>query len=176
MASKNRSVVITVIAVAVIVILCVTYSSVELHLTNGFGDRDRNEGGQSGGASRLDRYCNIEIPNRQLLNHSLKENWTLQYLAINIRHGDRSAIHRMPGTTTFIDSSLPSQTPLDNKTTIYIEKLKAFHLSALPGSRKRYNFEKVTNDQCTEYSLQLFIPGIWYYLTLAILFRTKKRT
>lgn len=50
--------------------------------------------------SRLSEYCNIEVPEREVKSSYDIPGWELQHLAINIRHGDRSALHRIPGTTT----------------------------------------------------------------------------
>lgn len=48
--------------------------------------------------TRLTHYCNVEVPNRVESEMYGISGWELQHLAVNIRHGDRSTLHRIPGT------------------------------------------------------------------------------
>jgi len=78
--------------------------------------------------NRLDKYCNKEIPKRKVSNE-LSSNWKLVYLALNIRHGDRSPIHNIPGTVS--ESSHSANALIDDKVLGYIPSLANFRLSTL---------------------------------------------
>jgi protein tyrosine phosphatase len=78
---------------------------------------------------RLEAYCNIETTERQAFERSLDDNWELQYLTLNIRHGDRSAVHHFY-SGDWRDSSAPE--PVDmSAVSPYIDQLRTFHLSPL---------------------------------------------
>lgn len=50
--------------------------------------------------NRLDQYCAAKsIQGQEGPAIELKDEWKLIYLALTIRHGDRSPIHSMPGST-----------------------------------------------------------------------------
>lgn len=150
MAISRKLCTTSIVCVALLMVLWIAYSPVDIHLTNtlsGMGIPGIVDSSFYDNTERLAKYCNTEIPARVQPNESISDNWELQYLAINIRHGDRSSIHRMPGTVTPNDprDALNSPRALDNITaaSTFIDKLKTFHLSALPGNSHRYNFEKV---------------------------------
>jgi hypothetical protein len=138
-AISRKATVVTALGVVLVVVVWYVYSSHELHLPSSLSAIGIAT--STSGRERLAKYCNIEIPERRSYNHSIDDDWELQYLAVNIRHGDRSAIHRLPGTIT------PGNgiSEVDNVTAAspYIEKLRTFQLSALPGSEKRFNSEQV---------------------------------
>ena len=49
--------------------------------------------------NRLDQYCAANsIQGQEGAAIELKDEWKLIYLALTIRHGDRSPIHSMPGS------------------------------------------------------------------------------
>ena len=49
--------------------------------------------------SRLDQYCAAQsIQGQEGPAVEIQDEWKLIYLAITIRHGDRSPIHSMPGS------------------------------------------------------------------------------
>jgi hypothetical protein len=81
---------------------------------------------------RLEAYCNTKTTVRQAFERPLDENWGLQYLTLNIRHGDRSPVHHFY-SGDWRDSSAPE--PVDMSTVLpYIDQLRTFHLSALSTS------------------------------------------
>jgi hypothetical protein len=79
--------------------------------------------------SPLERYCHVEVP-RRFYFAKTSSNWTLTYLAINIRHGDRSPIHWIDKTT---DPPLPEQPPalIDGRALGYMPYLSSFSLHPL---------------------------------------------
>ncbi|KAJ1397164.1 histidine phosphatase superfamily [Ochromonadaceae sp. CCMP2298] len=76
----------------------------------------------------LERYCHTEVPRRFYFAHS-SSNWTLEYLAINIRHGDRSSIHDITGAKL---PTPPARPPLiDGRALSYMPLLASFSLHPL---------------------------------------------
>eukprot|EP01032_Pedospumella_encystans_P017089 gene17089-19481_t len=82
--------------------------------------------------SRLSEYCNIEVPKREVMGSYGIPGWELQHLAINIRHGDRSALHRIPGTTTPpVTLTDKNSSYLDVRAREYTHHFKCLHLEKL---------------------------------------------
>ena len=82
--------------------------------------------------SRLSEYCNIEVPKREVISSYNIPGWELQHLAINIRHGDRSALHRIPGTTTPpVTLTDKNSSYLDVRAREYTHHFKCLHLEKL---------------------------------------------
>ena len=82
--------------------------------------------------SRLSEYCNIEVPKREVMGSYDIPGWELQHLAINIRHGDRSALHRIPGTTTpQVTLTDKNSSYLDVRAREYTHHFKCLHLEKL---------------------------------------------
>jgi hypothetical protein len=131
---------LVVVGIVFIVIICVGYTSLDLDMKSKLYGVGSSSSVQSTAAQRLASYCNVAPPLRTSHSGNIDDNWDLQYLAVNIRHGDRAAIHKLPGTVT----SKPLVAANDNRTAKYVEKLKSFHLAALPGKESRYNFEQVS--------------------------------
>lgn len=84
--------------------------------------------------TRLSRYCNVDVPKRDATYIASISGWELKHLAINIRHGDRSALHRIPGTITTKGIKNEDRAEfLDPKAIEYTEKFKFLQLSRLTG-------------------------------------------
>jgi hypothetical protein len=82
---------------------------------------------------RLSEYCNIEVPSRKKMESYGIPGWELQHLAINIRHGDRSAIHRIPGTSVTAPTVKDENSSyVDIRAKQYLNYFKVFLLSRLP--------------------------------------------
>lgn len=148
MTINRRTIAMVVVLFVLVVILWVTYSSVDLqqlHNHSLLGNSGSSMLDASNSLNRLSKYCNIGPLIRMAESHGkLEDIWELQYMAINVRHGDRSSIHKLPGTASE-RSRLRLHMPkhLDNRTTQYVEKLKSFSLSPLAGKDNKYNFEQV---------------------------------
>lgn len=82
--------------------------------------------------SRLSEYCNIDVPRREAVSSYDIPGWELQHLAINIRHGDRSALHRIPGTTTPpVTLTDKNSSYIDIRAREYTHHFKCLHLKKL---------------------------------------------
>jgi hypothetical protein len=141
---NRSSTMLVVVGIVFIVVLCVGYASLDLDMKSKMFAGVSSMKSQSTAAQRLATYCNIAPPLRTSPSGNINDSWDLQYLAVNVRHGDRSAIHKIPGTI----ASKASISTNDNRTAKYVEKLKSFHLAALPGKDSRYNFEQVNFRVC----------------------------
>jgi hypothetical protein len=93
--------------------------------------------------SRLDQYCAAKTPIEQheqqyFQQHGATTNssststdgWTLRHLVLNIRHGDRSSIHTIPGTT----SSGKKEAYVEPEALAFRNRLSKFRLQFLEGS------------------------------------------
>jgi hypothetical protein len=79
---------------------------------------------------RLHSYCNANIPPATLNNVvEPAQDWKLKYLAINIRHGDRSAIHHTPGTYKI--DPLKHEFQVEPRASRYVSYLQSFNLTSL---------------------------------------------
>lgn len=87
--------------------------------------------------TRLSRYCNVEVPKREAADITSIPGWELKHLAINIRHGDRSALHRIPGTISSKPVNNEQRSEFYNpKAKEYTEKFKFLQLSRLADPSK----------------------------------------
>lgn len=89
-------------------------------------------------ANRLQQYCNLNPPARTTHSADIQDAWELQYLAINIRHGDRSAINHIKGTTKNYGTVKGNNSFFINSEALeHVYRLKGFELNPLPrGSEK----------------------------------------
>lgn len=92
-------------------------------------------------ASRLQQYCSLSTPIRATHSVDIHDAWDLQYLAINIRHGDRSAINHIVGTTkNYANVKGNNSYFIDSEALKHVYRLKAFDLNPLPrGEDKQKN-------------------------------------
>jgi hypothetical protein len=98
---------------------------------------------------RLKAYCNIETTERQAFERPLDDNWELQYLTLNIRHGDRSPVYHLY-SGDWRDSSAPE--PVDmSAVSPYIDHLRTFHLSPLSTS---------SHEQTVSFTMYCLLLGI----------------
>ena len=88
--------------------------------------------------NRLLEYCPLAIPsgNEGILVDN-NGNFELKHLLVTIRHGDRSAIHRIPGsadpskTITTEQGSQTSSKYLDSYVLQYVQRMTAFRLQSI---------------------------------------------
>ena len=170
--TSRSSTLIPAIAILCAILLFTTYSLVDVRLDDGVITRfdQLSSGGLTVDSERLSLYCNAEPPTRIPDKVSINNSWELQYMALNIRHGDRSSIHRIPGTALPFPLRTDILQFVDNRTSAYIDKLRSFSLTAIPSNGARYNMEKVTTILIT-----WFILYKSYFLFLYFILQNEER-
>jgi hypothetical protein len=87
---------------------------------------------------RLQQYCSAKTPvasDGHFVDKSSDVKWNLRFVAINIRHGDRSAIHSMPGS--IVNTKEVYSTYIEKEALGFRSKLSSFKILFLPDSAKR---------------------------------------
>lgn len=88
-------------------------------------------------ATRLQQYCSIITPVRGSHSVDIHDSWELQYLTINIRHGDRTAINHIVGTSKNYGNMKGNNSYfIDEEALKHVYRLKAFDLDPLPRGQK----------------------------------------
>lgn len=89
--------------------------------------------------NRLDLYCSSTMP-RVHGSNSVREvkGWYLAYVVMNIRHGDRSSIHSIPGITS-LGRNNEKHPLLDKSALHYTHRFSSFNLSVIPTFRNVYS-------------------------------------
>ena len=135
--SRGSSFKLVAIAVTLIFLVILIHLSLERALRDSAQKTDtaadeptKVSSGVHNRISRLSRYCNINHPEREKSKVDINGDWVLKYVAINIRHGDRSAIHRVPGTKS--SSRLEKAKYLDQRALLYAPLLSSYNLTAIP--------------------------------------------
>lgn len=97
--------------------------------------------------SRLQQYCSLSTPIRGTHSVDIHDTWELQYLAINIRHGDRSAINHIVGTTkNYAAVKGNNSFFIDSEALKHVYRLKAFDLNPLTRNGEKLRHKPVSVD------------------------------
>ena len=96
-------------------------------------------GSCSPAVQRLLDYCSVEIPSgaEGILPAGSSSQMELKHVLVTIRHGDRSAIHKMPGSTPATSTASDiSASYLDPNALLYVNRMSGFHLEPLKDTSK----------------------------------------
>lgn len=102
---------------------------------------------------RLNDYCSINIVrgSEGILNPpELELDMELKYILINIRHGDRSAIHTMPGSSP-TSLEIPDKGPyLEPNALNYLQQMKSIKLESITTKSVKKRFLTTTATTTTD--------------------------
>ena len=101
--------------------------------------------------ARLEEYCSASTPVAEDGRFERSKDWRLRYLAINIRHGDRSSIHNIPGALEQIKGE--DYTYVEEEALSFRSALSSFMVSFKPSSPRRRRATEIPESEPLDHVL-----------------------